>query len=374
MPTPKVLLKKPGTKSAILAIALLVAIIASMNSVVNYVSAQSEALASLVQAGETYIILNRNATAPTNSQINMETARRLSENTEINMAFPQKLLEAQLKTDVANLTVAVRAVENVENYLKFYAARLNGTYAKNGPEMNIGEVLARLAGVTVNATITLTFDGRNISFSVAGIYRARAPLDAEIIIPLTAIGRLAAEDDEVSIIEFTFKHGVDGAKALTRLAEGLPPSVKIIKVQQPSAFMRAINLQTLTFLNAWSLAVYAVIAAASYIITTRLIAESSYELVMLRALGASERRIFALIVVYIAIIAVLGSVLGIALGVVGAQVASKILSWLHLTVEIAPFLRVEEALKVLLLTLSSSILGCLYPAHKSTPVRVRGAS
>ncbi|MCS7139960.1 MAG: hypothetical protein NZ940_04550, partial [Candidatus Nezhaarchaeota archaeon] len=78
--------------------------------------------------------------------------------------------------------------------------------------------------------------------------------------------------------------------------------------------------------------------------------------------------------VYIAIIAVLGSVLGIALGVVGAQVASKILSWLHLTVEIAPFLRVEEALKVLLLTLSSSILGCLYPAHKSTPVRVRGAS
>lgn len=74
---------------AILAIALLVAVIASMNSVVNYVNAQSEALASLVQIGETYLVLSGNATAPTDSHINAELANRLTEIAEISQAFPK---------------------------------------------------------------------------------------------------------------------------------------------------------------------------------------------------------------------------------------------------------------------------------------------
>ncbi|MEM1510030.1 MAG: hypothetical protein QW096_09225 [Thermofilaceae archaeon] len=43
----KILLRKPGTGMAVLALALLVAIITSMNSVVNYINARSEALVGL---------------------------------------------------------------------------------------------------------------------------------------------------------------------------------------------------------------------------------------------------------------------------------------------------------------------------------------
>ncbi|MBS7634803.1 hypothetical protein KEJ34_04825 [Candidatus Bathyarchaeota archaeon] len=78
-----IFLKKHGTASAVLALALLVATIASMNSVINYVNAQSETLAGLVHIGETYIILSRNATAPTDSQIGAELANRLSESTKL---------------------------------------------------------------------------------------------------------------------------------------------------------------------------------------------------------------------------------------------------------------------------------------------------
>jgi len=81
----KILLRKPETGMAVLALALLVAVIASMSSVVNYVNAQSEALAGLVQIGETYMILGRSATSLINSQIDGELANRLS---EINQVFP----------------------------------------------------------------------------------------------------------------------------------------------------------------------------------------------------------------------------------------------------------------------------------------------
>gem|GEM_PF-5608604 len=44
-------LRKPGKGMAILALALLVAITTSTNSVINYINARSEVLAGLVQIG-----------------------------------------------------------------------------------------------------------------------------------------------------------------------------------------------------------------------------------------------------------------------------------------------------------------------------------
>ncbi|MEM3551362.1 MAG: ABC transporter permease [Candidatus Bathyarchaeia archaeon] len=366
MLTETLLLRKRGTTSAILALALLVAIIASMNSVINYFNAQSEALAGLVRVGETYIMISRNATAPTNSQIEMDTAKHLSEIAEISQAFPQKLLTAHLKKDTYNLTVTVRAVETVEKYLKFYTASLNGTYARKSHQANMGELLARTANITLNTTITLSTAEKTLNLKVVGIYRTQSQLDSEILIPLTALNTIAVVEAELSIIEFTIKKGVNRTYALTRLAERLPASVRIVKVQQTTAFVQAVNMQTLAFLNIWSITVYVVIAAASYIITAHLTAESAYELAMLKALGVNKKQALILITAYTATIAFLGSILGLAFGLAGAQVVSTILRWLWPTVELVPFLRNEQALKILALTLASSILGCIYPAFKSS--------
>jgi len=56
---------------------------------------------------------------------------------------------------------------------------------------------------------------------------------------------------------------------------------------------------------------------------------------------------------------------GIALGTAGAQTASTILRWILPNVDVTPFLEAEQALKTILLTLASSILGCINPALKS---------
>jgi ABC-type lipoprotein release transport system permease subunit len=365
MLNPKLLLRKPGTPMAILAIALLAAIIASMNSIVNYVNAQSEALASLVQIGETYTILSQNATSITESQIDAELAKRLSEVAGINQMFPQKVLTANLKTESGVLTVNVRAVENVEGFLMFRRARVNGTIAKSWMEADVGEVLSRTANISLNDTITLSNREKVVDVRVVGIFRAQSELDAEMIIPMENSNSLFIEDGKISIIEFSLKENVDREKALNRIAEKLPETVKVVKVQQPGTFMQEANAQTTAFLDIWSLAVYAVVAAASYMITGRLTAESAYELTMLKALGAKKGQIFTLIITYTAATAVLASILGIALGVAAAQTASTLLRWLQLTVEIAPFLQAEQTLETIVLTLLSSILGCAYPAYRS---------
>jgi len=129
------------------------------------------------------------------------------------------------------------------------------------------------------------------------------------------------------------------------------------------------NQQTLTFMSLWSVTIYAVAAVASYIIATRLIAESRDEMTMIRALGAKKRMLFTLVLIYTTATALLGSILGIALGTVGTQTASTILRWIWPSVNITPFLEAEQALQTILLTLASSTLGCLYPALRSARTR-----
>ncbi|MBC7113636.1 MAG: FtsX-like permease family protein [Candidatus Methanomethyliales bacterium] len=128
-------------------------------------------------------------------------------------------------------------------------------------------------------------------------------------------------------------------------------------------------METLNFPNVWSIAVYAVVAAASHITATRLIVESSYELAMLTVLGVKKHLIFTLVLTYTVTVAFLGALLGIALGTAGSQTASTILRWTQPSVDVTPFLKPEQVLQTLLLTLTSSILGCIYPALKSTRAR-----
>jgi ABC-type lipoprotein release transport system permease subunit len=45
------------------------------------------------------------------------------------------------------------------------------------------------------------------------------------------------------------------------------------------------------------------------------------------------------------------------------------LRWIHPSIEVAPFLKVDQALQILLLALVSSILGCAFPALKATRAR-----
>ena len=51
----------------------------------------------------------------------------------------------------------------------------------------------------------------------------------------------------------------------------------------------------------------------------------------------------ALILAYTTTVALLGSIFGIALGTTGTQVVSTVLRWMMPNVDIAPFLRVEQA-------------------------------
>ena len=363
----KMLLRKRGTASSILAVALLVAIITSMNALVNHINAQGEVLSELVNLGGTFLILNVDSSSITHSEIDSELTDLLSNRTDVQYVSPQRIITTTLVADSANnLSFTVRGVDDVNKFLTNRKAYVNGSTPKSGSEANIGEILSRSTSIKIGDEVNLTLGSNYLKVKVVGMIRTLTQSDTELIVPMGMVSNLTGNDGIMSAVEFTLKNDVDEEEAISHITTLLPSNVKIIKVQQLREFMQEMNSQTLNFLDLWSLTVYVVVAAASYVVASRLIVESSYELTTLRALGAKKRLLFTLVITYTVTVSLLGSILGQSLGIVGTQTASTFLKWTPLSVDVAPFLNVEQALQTLLLTFAFSLLGCVYPAFSST--------
>ena len=365
----KMLLRKGETASSILAIALLVAIITSTNTILNYLNLQSETLAALVNPRVTYLITSTNSTAVTDSKINANLTTKLSNLSHVKLLLPQKILTANLTTNIRSHKILVRGVEDINTFLKLRGAYLNGTAPKNWTEANVGELLARTSSINLGDEISLTFGEKSLKLKVVGIFKSHTQTDTELLLPLNTVNMLSGNNDTLSIIEFTLKEDKEGQKALHQIAQLLPEDAKIVQTQQLKTFAQQTNTQVATFLTIWSIAVYAAVAATSYIASTSLIIESTYELTTLRAIGAGKRLTLTLILAHTLTISSMGSILGIALGTAGTQITSTLLRWITQTIDITPFLKAEQALQTLVLTLVSSILGCVYPALKTTRIR-----
>jgi ABC-type lipoprotein release transport system permease subunit len=364
----KIFIRKSGTAQSIIAIALLVAIISSANSIVNYLNLQSETIAGLINPRGTYLILSTNSTALTDSRLPADLPAKISNLSYVKNVFPQKMLTANLITN-SSITIMIRGVEDISSFLKSRGAYVNGTIAKNWTEANAGELLARAFSIKLGDEIGIALSERNVKVKVVGIFRSQTQCDTELLVHMKTANMLEGNDLTVSFIEFSLKDNINSREALSQIAQLLPENAKLIQAQQLKTFAQQINMQVVNFLNIWSIAVYAAVAVASYIVSTRLIIELSYELSMLKALGAKRHQIFTLMLAYIATIAFLSSILGISLGIAGTQTASTMLRWMLQNIDITPFLEVEQAIQTLLLTFISSIIGCIYPVIKSARIR-----
>lgn len=364
-----ILFRRRGSFSPILALALLVAILTSVASILNYVSYRIGVLEGSVNISETYLILGKNSSALIDSQIDADLSSLIGRLSSIEYIFAQKLLTVPLMSGSGAYTATLRGVDDVGGFLKFRGAYVNGSFAKDVFEVNVGEILARAFSIKVGDKVTLSSGNGFIEVKVVGIVRTRSQCDVELIASMDTVKVLAEDDGKISFIEFKLKDGVNSKNVLANVVSLLPNNARLVHIQQLKEFVKDMDVQTLSFLSIWSIIVYATIALTSFTVSARLVIESEYEFTMLKALGAKRKHTITLIIAYIVAATILGSILGVALGLVGTQMVSTFIWWFWASFDILPFLEFDQALHILLFTLASSVLGCLYPAYMSARTR-----
>jgi len=361
----KMLFRRKGTVSTILAIALLIALLASVNSLMNNVSAQTKTLSQLAGIGNSYIITRTDAQALTDGQIDTAIVDIVNSTPSASYVIPQIMLSASLSCDSGTYNVTLRGVESVRDFCNVKKAVIKGSISDTETQVNVGRILSQLIHININDTVTLAVAGKALPFTVAGIITTSTQSDSEIVLPIKAINILTGNTGTVSFIEFAPKNLSIASSFLNNLNSRLPENIKITQIQQVDAFALDINNQILSFLNLWSIVIYIVVIAASYVVASRLITEASYELSMIKTLGAKRRVLFNMIFTHTLVVAFFGAVLGVAIGIAGAQLAATGLRWVSTSLAVDPFLELNQALLIIALAIIASFIGSLFPALKA---------
>ena len=360
-------MRKDITANSIIILALLVAILASATSIVNFLVFQAEAIGNLVNPSETIIVSC--GSSLTESNLGSRIVSELENLTYVRALVPQKIVWANITGESGSFHVIVRGVKDVEGYLRSCRAYLNGSSAKGSFEACAGELVAKAFNLKVGEELNIIYLGNLVNVRVVGVFRTGCELDSELILPIDMVKELTGEYETVSMVEVHLKDGVSLKDALNDILRRLPSGVNVFQAQQLKAFIQQVNLQTVNFLNVWSTIIYFVVAVASYLISTRLVEESFYEFALLKALGAENKMILSLILSYTGIVSFSASILGVSLGLAGAQAASTALSWTNVLAQITPKLYPMQTIQIISLTLASSLFGCIYPAYKASRTR-----
>jgi ABC-type lipoprotein release transport system permease subunit len=346
------LFRKKGTASAILAIALLIALISSVSCLLNNINSQTTLLSRLPSIGQTYLITSKSSTSLFDSQIDSSLINQIHNDSDIDYATSQQIVQATLTTNNGTFAVDVRAVDDIQAFLIKRNAYVNGSISQKDSETNMGVILSQLVSVNINDSINLIINGKVAHLEVVGVVQTTQQSDTEVIMSLKTLQTLT-QNGAVSFIEFSLSNPDIDNKAIDN-------------IEQTAEFVQDINNQIIVFINTWSLAIYTVVVAASYIVASRLVTEAEYELYMLRTLGAKKKATVSLILIHTLTIAFVGSILGIALGIVGTQIAATGVRLFWGNFLLAPFLQPEQALQIILIVLVSSIIGGAYPAIAAT--------
>ena len=200
----KVLFRKKGTASAIIAIALLVALLASVNALVNNINSQTTLITKLASKGDTYLITSEDSTSLSDSQIPSSIIGQLKNNSDIKYTIAQQTSQATLETNTGNYAITVKGIDDIQAFLKNNRASINGTVSKEN-QANIGIMLAKLASVNKNDLLNLTIASKSIQLKATSITQANQQTDTQITMPLTTLQTITQDNTQISYIEFTLK-------------------------------------------------------------------------------------------------------------------------------------------------------------------------
>ncbi len=329
----------------------------------NFIDTQTSAIGQLASVGDKFLVVSSNCSSLSDSKIGNDVlgAFNLSEVTYVS---PQRISTVSLETMLGNYSVTLHGVGNYSGYLKLQFATVNGSYVKNAGEVNIGGLLAKTCRLSKGDFVNVTLPSGILTFEVAGVVSTCSQLGSEILVPIDVCHQLT--DDSLSFVEFSLNADVNKANAINRLSMSLPSDVSVVKVQQTAMFLQQSTGEVHNFLAVWSIPVYLMVVASSYVICTRLVVESEFELSMLRALGAKRSGLFNVIFSYALLATAAAAVLGVSLGITGTQVAASGLRWISQSIQVTPSLGLVEAAQLFGWTLAFSLMGCLYPALKAT--------
>lgn len=242
----------------------------------------------------------------------------------------------------------------------------------------LSEGVANTYTITTGETITLSIGAINETVVVTGLLApgddlSRRALDSLLIADISTAQELLAQPNSLTTIDLIVPEGEIGEAQLRTIESILPEG---IRVERPAARTATVEQLSRAFeLNLSALSLLALVVGMFLIYNTVMFSVVQRRPVLgtLRALGVTQREIFALIMSEAFLLGVIGALLGVGLGILLGRGAVRLITqtindlYFIVNVEgvtIAP----ENIIKGLLLGVGSALLAAAAPAWEAATV------
>lgn len=355
----------------ILAMSSLVMVIVTPLAIANSYSTQLSMIIPQLR-GDYILLMNSTASTTSESIIDYSWVEKIKTNGTA-IISSQLVKYFMIKVDGREVLARFRGIEPNQYYGLKRIKIVEGDGPSSGLNVNVGWIMATRLNISVGDRISVYIGLEKVRLRVTGVIECSGPCDEEILIHLRDLWQLdPSARDKISIIELKVAEGFEKDKVL----EDLLDKASGLRVIDEQVFQRA-ALELLSSakssIRSWSLALYPLIAVAAYLISTKISMESSRELLFIRSIGASRRKLFYTIFIRSLLVSVLGVLLGISIGITLSQVFFRIASIiLSLGYVQPPSLTPWDFLEILSLSTVSVSLGVARPAATAAKKGVGG--
>ena len=342
----------------ILALGFLVMIISAPIAIAN---GYSKNLSNMIPEIESRraILLNSSASSLTDSKLDYSIVENFH-NLGVKRILPQLLAHVELRFNDKLIPVRVRGVESFETFYADRGIRVNGSTPSSNLEANIGILLSRRLDLGIGDIVEIVANNDVQKFRIVGIVDCGCPCDDELILSLEDLWMLKPSlSDKISFVE-VISHDHDLEKLNLS-------SVKAFLEKPFSQASTTLIQETFNSVRNWAITIQLTILVAAYFTASKISMDSERELVILRSIGATRKKAFVYVFFKSIIVSLLAIITGLSFGTITAQIVFRSLSIL-LSAEsyTPPGLEPFDVLWIVGLSLTSALIGSVYPALKAS--------
>lgn len=310
--------------------------------------------------GSKLLLVNSSATSLSDSILDYSISGKLT-SLGVKQLSPQLIFYSKIVFNDSLLDVRVRAVEQLENFLKHKRSRVDGSIPSQSSEIAVGILLSRRLSLEKGDYLRMFLGGGSSKeFRVSGIIDCECSCDDEILLPLDEAWNIKPEArGRITLIEVT-DLGEANLEALQSLG------VKAVDEQPFNQAALDLVYKTFSSIRNWTIPIHVLVFIAVYLAAVKISAEAERDVTLIRCIGASRMKAFRYLFYRCLIVVVLGLIAGVAFGVVSAQVIFRLLSIIFSTGLYAPpSLNALDIAWILSPALFSAVMGIIPPALRS---------
>ena len=355
------------TYSAVVGVALCVALIVTTMSVAGGFYISSSRLAGILTTSPYLLVLNGSSSSLADSRLTREAVEAL-EHPNVEVCCPQLYLLADASLGEGNsLPVTVRGAElGVLAGMKgFY---LNLSHPEAGEGAFVGVVAADWLGLEEGENLTLIRGEESLTLTCVQVFASNTTHDLEILLDLGLARLLAPEyGEDFSLAELKLREAAEAEETAAALEQAVP-GIRVVPERAMMWYVELTAQQLLAVLWGLGAVIATVMAVGVYYAMQNTVEQSVYEIAVLRALGVSRRSITLLVLFQSLLIGVSAGVLGAAMGVVLADVITVLVTYMLAGTYIAPFHNPINLAAAVVAAAISGVVGGVLPARRAANI------